>query len=318
MNHSMNKFCLTVFIALAFSVSCKAQEYIMQERDVISVTFWQESSLNTQSKIGADGAIELPVIGKIRAAGLTTGQLADNIVDRISRYRISITQASVAVIEYSGNKIFITGQVGAPGTYSFESIPDMWRVLQEAGGLLETADPEKITIIRDGDGRGNVTEVDLSRYFEGGDILQLPKLTGGETIHVPSRSTTGSDQSTGASPFSSRDEIYIMGEVASPGRYSLEKGVDVLDALILAGGPTELAKLSDVRIMKRWQGKNGMMKIDLNEFLEHSEPGPPQLNPGDTIYVPRKLTSGIGGFILNNLLLPISSSLLLFFILGRR
>lgn len=294
------------FVLFSWPGLSLSQQYRLEIGDRLRIAFWQEPGMNSEVKIGQDGRIELPVIGRIRASGLTTSELADNIVEQVSRYRINITQASITVTEYQGNKVYLTGQVGSPGTYSFEVMPNLWRVIQEAGGLLETADPTRISIIGTGEGKGNITEVDLTRYFEGGDPNLLPGVTGGETIHVPSRPVGGAGQNGGSSPFSARNEIYIMGAVAAPGRYNLEEDIDVLDALVLAGGPTDNAKLSDVRIMKRWDGKRAMMKIDINNYLEHSEPGPPPLSAGDTIFVPEK--AGAGKFVVNSLLLPILTS----------
>lgn len=291
-----------------------AQQYVIHAGDKLEITFWQEPELNTTTTVGRDGMIELPVIGRIKAAGLTTSELSEQIVDQISRYRIKVTQATVVVTEYQGNKIYITGQVGAPGTLSFEVIPNLWRALQEAGGLSETADLERVTIIRGGEESGDVIQVDLTEFLDQGDPAMLPKLRGGDTIHVPRIPSVRSGSDTPSSPFVSKNEIYILGEVASPGRYNLEKNVDLLDALILAGGPTNSARLSDVKVLKRWQGSTGMMVIDLKHYLNHSEPGPPPLAAGDTIFVPRK--GGAASFILTRILIPVITSATVFLLVN--
>jgi len=294
------------------ATSLPGQQYVLQVGDRLEITFWQEPDLNTTPVVAQNGTIEIPVAGRIQAAGLTVSELSQKIIDEISRYRIKITQASVVINEYQGNKIFVTGQVGTPGTYSFEVIPNLWRVLQEAGGLSETANLEKISVIRESEGSGDILQVDLTRYFERGDVAQLPELRGGDTIHVPTRPSVSSLVDV-SSPFAQKNEIYIAGEVVSPGRYNLERNIDLWDAIILAGGPTPSANLSDVKILNRREGENGMMKINLKEYLDRSEPEPPILVPGDKIFIPRR--SSTGTFILTRILLPVFTGAMVILIL---
>ena len=296
------KIILFTVMFSTIATSLPGQQYVLQVGDRLEITFWQEPDLNTTPVVAQNGTIEIPVAGRIQAAGLTVSELSQKIIDEISRYRIKITQASVVINEYQGNKIFVTGQVGTPGTYSFEVIPNLWRVLQEAGGLSETANLEKISVIRESEGSGDILQVDLTRYFERGDVAQLPELRGGDTIHVPIRPSVSSLVDV-SSPFAQKNEIYIAGEVVSPGRYNLERNIDLWDAIILAGGPTPFANLSDVKILKRKEGENGMMKINLKEYLDRSEPKPPILVPGDKIFIPRR--AGVGSFLLTRILIPV-------------
>lgn len=289
-----------------------AQDYEIQTGDRLSVTFWQDPSLNTEARVGQDGDIELPVIGRVRAAGLTPSQLSQRIVDGISRYRINITQALVKVVEYTGNTVYVTGQVGTPGSYSFEVIPSLWNVLQKAGGVQESADLERVAVIRAGKNANEVIRVDVTQFLQNGD--KLPTLKGGDTIHVPALES-GRAGSTPSSPFVSKDEIYIAGEVASPGRYSFATDLSLMDVLVMAGGPTPAAELSAIRVVKRKRHVNpdvkaAIMKVDLETYLDTSEPGPLSLHPGDTIYVPRREQErgGALSFIATRILVPVVSA----------
>lgn len=309
---SLAKIILFTVMFSTIATSLPGQQYVLQVGDRLEITFWQEPDLNTNPVVAQNGTVEIPIAGHIQAVGLTASELSQRIIDEISRYRIKITQASVVINEYQGNKIYVTGQVGAPGTYSFEVIPNLWRVLQEAGGLSETANLEKISVIRESEGSGDILQVDLTRYFERGDVTQLPELRGGDTIHVPTRPSINSPVGV-SSPFAQKNEIYIAGEVVSPGRYNLERDIDLWDAIILAGGPTPSANLSDVKILNRREGENGMMKINLKEYLERSEPEPPILVPGDKIFIPRR--SSTGTFILTRILLPVFTGAMVILIL---
>ncbi len=309
---SLAKIILFTVMFSTIATSLPGQQYVLQVGDRLEITFWQEPDLNANPVVAQNGTVEIPIAGRIQAVGLTASELSQRIIDEISRYRIKITQASVVINEYQGNKIYVTGQVGTPGTYSFEVIPNLWRVLQEAGGLSETANLEKISVIRESEGSGDILQVNLTRYFERGDVSQLPELRGGDTIHVPTRPSINSPVDV-SSPFAQKNDIYIAGEVVSPGRYNLERNIDLWDAIILAGGPTLSANLSDVKILNRREGENGMMKINLKEYLERSEPEPPILVPGDKIFIPRR--SSTGTFILTRILLPVFTGAMVILIL---
>ena len=121
-------------LGLGWPVGGTAQEYRLDKGDLITVTFWQQPDLNTQVRIDAEGKIDLPLVGRMPAAGMTVEQLSTRIAQKIAVYNNKITQASVTVNEYGSRKIFVTGAVTAPGKYTFEKIPTVWEAILEAGG----------------------------------------------------------------------------------------------------------------------------------------------------------------------------------------
>ncbi len=81
--------------------------------------------------------------------------------------------------------------------------------------------------------------------------------------------------------------IFVLGQVESPGRYPLQQGLTVLQALSLAGGLAEWADKGDVVILRKENGKQSRIKFDYKNVskgknLEKNI----VLQPGDTIIVP--------------------------------
>ena len=78
--------------------------------------------------------------------------------------------------------------------------------------------------------------------------------------------------------------VYVIGELARPGTYTISPFSTVLDALFAAGGPTKMGSLRAVRVMRDGQT---LVEVDLYEFLLRGERaiGPP-LRAGDTIFIP--------------------------------
>jgi polysaccharide export outer membrane protein len=192
------------------------EEYIIGTEDVLSITFWQEPDLNTRAKVRKDGMITLPIIGEVKAEGLSPKKLSQSILEKISLYNANISQATVEVEEYNHRKIYVQGEVRSPGAFGFETIPDLWGAIREAGGPTEFADLNSVSIIR-GDGDSEVQVVDLEASLKAGSLKGLPKLKPKDTIWIPrsSLSTTITYLS------GKREPVFNLGRGALSGRISV-------------------------------------------------------------------------------------------------
>lgn len=85
-------------------------------------------------------------------------------------------------------------------------------------------------------------------------------------------------------------QIAVIGKVRSPGNFSPTVYVNVLQALALAGGPTEFADLSNVVVLRREGDRTTVLRARMGDILK-GKPGDlandlPQLKAGDTVVVP--------------------------------
>ncbi len=79
---------------------------------------------------------------------------------------------------------------------------------------------------------------------------------------------------------------YIWGQVRNPGLYIVPDDTDLLTLISSAGGPTENAKLSKIRIIRSTAEGEKVIWVDLKEYLETGQAELiPILKPGDTIIV---------------------------------
>ncbi len=89
---------------------------------------------------------------------------------------------------------------------------------------------------------------------------------------------------------------YIWGRVRKPGLYIVPDDTDLLALLSLAGGPTEDAKLSKIRIVRPSLngGENEVIWINMKKFLDTGDKSSiPVLMPGDTIIVSGTVFYGV-------------------------
>ncbi|MCF7918928.1 MAG: SLBB domain-containing protein [Candidatus Cloacimonetes bacterium] len=79
---------------------------------------------------------------------------------------------------------------------------------------------------------------------------------------------------------------YIWGQVRNPGLYKIPDNTDLLTLLSSAGGPTENAKLSKVKIIRPVAGGERIIYVDLKEYMRTGDMSLiPIMKPGDTVFV---------------------------------
>lgn len=81
-------------------------------------------------------------------------------------------------------------------------------------------------------------------------------------------------------------KIFIWGQVGLPGVYEVPNGTDLVAALSLAGGPTDHAKLSEVKIIRSGDTTSQVLKVNVKKYMETGDINLiPLLKPGDTVVV---------------------------------
>ncbi len=83
--------------------------------------------------------------------------------------------------------------------------------------------------------------------------------------------------------------VYVMGEVASPGRWQLKSYLTVLQVIALAGGFSEFAKTDKIFVLRKLPETGGEIRLDFDYGEVIAGKNPAQnvvLIPGDTIVVP--------------------------------
>lgn len=282
------KIILPVVLALwSWGFAQNQEPYRIGVDDLLSITFWQEPDLNSEVRVQNDGRITLPVIGDIKAAGLTTSDLARTIVDQISFYNPGISQATVIVTEYNSRVVVLSGAVNTPGELHFEQIPNILEVIRRAGGALPEADLSGVTIIRQTpDGKVDVIEVDLLEFIKDGDLSKMPELRAKDMINVPLSPYGVTAELMAGQTFKGKNIFYIYGAVNEPGIKNLTEDIELVDAIAAAGGIVPDADLKNVRVLLKDVRYSSVLKFNLNDYHETGRPARYKLKPEDTIFIP--------------------------------
>lgn len=110
-------------------------------------------------QVNTDGNIEMPVIGAVKAAGLTRDQLQASLVQKLTEY----VKNPTVLIRFLQFNINVLGEVKNPGTQKF--IVDKVTIIDAisaAGDLTDFGKREDITVIREESGKKISYRVDLS------------------------------------------------------------------------------------------------------------------------------------------------------------
>ncbi|TCO80992.1 polysaccharide export outer membrane protein [Plasticicumulans lactativorans] len=207
----------------------KYDRYRLGPRDILSITVWDHPELTIPAGefrsaeaagtlINEDGTIFYPYVGVLKAAGLTTDQLRDQISRKISTY-IENPQIDVRVAAYRSKKIYVVGEVKEPGIQFINDIPmTVAEAINRAGGVTELADQRTITLSRN----DKVYRIDLQGLYENGDLQQNVLLRDGDVLNAWDLSL---------------NKIFVMGEVDKPQSLLMSKGRKTLaEAISDAGG----------------------------------------------------------------------------------
>jgi polysaccharide export outer membrane protein len=123
-------------------------DYVIGTDDVLVVMFRREKDMSAEVVVRPDGRITLPILNDIYAAGLTPDQLRAKVTEEAKRI-VEDPTVTVMVKQINSRKVFITGQVGRPGSYPFGARMTVLQLIAMAGGLTEFAKAKDIVIIRD-------------------------------------------------------------------------------------------------------------------------------------------------------------------------
>jgi polysaccharide export outer membrane protein len=158
-------------------------QFTLGAADVIRVNVWKNADLSQTVTVGPDGFVSLPLLGDVRAAGMTANQLAQDLSSRLSSYVVS-AQVTVSVVDIRSRQVYVMGQVGKPGGYPLIAPITVLQLIAQAGGLNTFANRKGIFILRG-------SKADLQRlkfnYISAirGDVNQNINLQPGDTVIVP-------------------------------------------------------------------------------------------------------------------------------------
>lgn len=207
-----------------------SSDYVLGPGDRIALSLWGSIEGNYDLEVNRSGDILIPTVGNVRVWGVPFGQLSEVLRNRLSKdfkdFNLNVTMGKLRIM-----KVFVVGEVQAPGDYNVSSLSTVINALAAAGGPLKSGSLRNITIRRGGE---VVEKVDLYDFFLKGDKSRDIRLQAGDTIFVPVIGRVAG----------------IAGNVKRPAIYELNDEKNLNDLMALAEGILPTGYLQRIQISR--------------------------------------------------------------------
>lgn len=261
--------------------------------DQIEINVFDVPELNLNVPVRQSGFISLPLIGALRASGLTIEQFTEDLSKRLKEY-VRDPQVNATIATYGSQNVAVMGAVEKPGTVALKKgVTSVVEVIGEAGGMKPEAGnfltfiPAEIS----GMSAESTTEAraKLSLASHQADTLKESGIeipldmilgtTGGIPLEIPVR---GGDMII----IAESGTVLVDGEVQKPGSYQLGKRMSLLGSLAAAGGITYSSKPDEVEVL-RDVGEPERARFVVNlEDIARGVSKDIKLRDGDIVVVP--------------------------------
>ena len=285
------------FVMMALAVVCAAAQqtadpgnlsqagYILGPDDQILIrALYAEEISEKPVMIGTNGYISLPMVGRLRASGLTVEQLETEVVSRLKPY-MQDPQISVSVVEFRSQPVSVLGAVANSGVVQLRGHKTLFEVISEAGGLKnEAGNTIKITrrkefgpiplasAVADRSGQFSVAEVSVKSVMEARNPQENIEVKPKDVVSIPRA-----------------ELIYVIGSVKRAGGFVLNERehISVLQALSMAEGLDRVASGGNARILRSSDGASTRAEIpvDVNKILAGKTSDVPML-ANDILFIP--------------------------------
>ncbi len=154
------------------AVKLKEEPYRLGTGDKVKITVFRHEDLSGEFEVDGNGYLSLPLIGEVRAEGLTARELEDELERRYGDGYLVNPKISVEILNY--RPFYILGEVKEPGQYPYEPGMTVLNAVAKAGGFTFRAKQNGILLQRGGADAPPVV-VPGNTPIQPGDIITVPE-----------------------------------------------------------------------------------------------------------------------------------------------
>lgn len=238
---------------------------------------------DTTFRIDADGTVTLPLVGKVRAEGLTVEQFEKELTAQFESY-VRSPQVTVKRLAKPADTVVVAGAFKTPGVYPLSDQRTLLQVIASVGGLQPNVRTVRITRqlaanraplpsgTEDGSGVSTAT-IDLSRLIADTDLRDKLVIEPDDVLFA---SSTG--------------PAFLTGEVNKPGAFDVGEGnsLGIMELISMAGGLGKDAAPEKAVVLRPILNGTRRAEIPLNiKNIEEGEATDFRVMPNDMVVVPR-------------------------------
>ena len=148
-------------------------EYLLGSGDKVRVTVYGEDDLSGEYAVDGNGYISMPLIGDVKAAGLSGPALQMAVANAYGNGYLNEPRVSVEVTTY--RPFTIIGQVQRPGQYSYVNGMSVVTAVAMAGGYTDQASEGSVYIRHEGDTKEAAVDADQNVQVRPGDTIYVKR-----------------------------------------------------------------------------------------------------------------------------------------------
>ncbi|WP_332783801.1 polysaccharide biosynthesis/export family protein [Sphingomonas sp. PB2P19] len=227
--------------ALALPLAATTPAYELGTGDEVQITLFGQQDMTVRTRVREDGTIAYPLLGNVGVAGRRAADVATIIASRLKAggyYAKPIV--NVDVTSYVSKSFTLFGSFGTPGIYPIDRPTTLAMAIARGGGVK--SDAADFALLRR-IGEANERRIDFADLSDTGGINTL--LQPGDTVVV-----------------NNAPQVFVYGQVGSPGSYPIKGRMTLRQALIRAGGLTLAGNEKSVTLRRDGQI---LKRINLDE-----------------------------------------------------
>ena len=149
--------------------------YRLGAGEKLKVTVYGEDDLSGEFFVDGSGQVQLPLVGQVRAAGLTVHEFVTEVQTMLAAKYLRDPKVSVQIENY--RPFYIIGEVNKPGEYPYENGLNALGAVALAGGFTYRADDSDVYIRRNGDPHEQRMPANAATRINPGDIVRIDERT---------------------------------------------------------------------------------------------------------------------------------------------
>jgi protein involved in polysaccharide export with SLBB domain len=153
--------------------------------DVFDIRVVGENEISGSYRVGADGTIDFPYIGRLTVLGMRPNEVQEEVTKRLRAGYYRNPQVAVLVKEWNSRKLVVLGKVLKPGPVSYFPKMTIVDAIAAAGGFADTAAKNSVRLRREQKGKVETRSYPVADISEGRfpNVVMLP----GDVIVVEER-----------------------------------------------------------------------------------------------------------------------------------
>lgn len=254
----------------------QSEKYRIKIGDIFNIFIDADPNFSTlEAIVKSDGFISLKRLGEVEVEGLTLEGVRKLLLEILKDYIHVNPKLSVIPVQIKEAQVNILGEVVNPGVYSIEGSMRLLDVISAAGGIavlelendkIEIADLDSAYIVRE----NQILPVDFNKLIINANFAHNILLQDKDYIYIPSLASK---------------QVYLLGEVGTPGKYMLSKNLSISKLIAQAGG-VEDSSHNNIFVIRGNLKEPEVYKVNFNKILRRGF-NDFLLKRDDIVYVPK-------------------------------